>query len=68
MLKFIHLTNAHNGLRVGLNIEHIVGFFEQPDGETCVKFRSTSSDENVVRVTQTFEEIEGMIYDFNDKV
>lgn len=68
MLKFIHLTNAHNDMRIGLNIEHIVGFFEQPDGEVAVEFRSTSSEENVVRVKESFDEIENMIYEYNDKV
>lgn len=57
MLRFIHLTNAHNDLRVALNIEHIVGFFEQPDGEVAVEFRSTSSEENVIRVKESFDEI-----------
>lgn len=68
MLKFIHLTNAHNDMRIGLNIEHIVGFFEQPDGEVAVEFRSTSSEENVVRVKESFDEIENMIYEYNDKI
>ena len=68
MLKFIHLTNAHNELRVGLNIEHIVGFFEQPDGEVAVEFRSTSTEENVIRVKESFDEIENMIYEYNDKI
>lgn len=68
MLKFIHLTNAHNDMRIGLNIEHIVGFFEQPDGEVAVEFRSTSSEENVVRVKESFDEIENMIYEYNNKV
>ena len=68
MLKFIHLTNAHNDMRIGLNIEHIVGFFEQPDGEVAVEFRSTSSEENVVPVKESFDEIENMIYEYNDKI
>ena len=68
MLKFIHLTNAHNDMRIGLNIEHIVGFFEQPDGEVAVEFRSSSSEENVVRVKESFDEIENMIYEYNDKI
>lgn len=68
MLKFIHLTNAHNELRVALNAEHIVGFFEQPDGEVAVEFRSTSSEENVINVKETFDEIEKMIYEYNNKV
>ena len=68
MLKFIHLTNAHNDMRIGLNIEHIVGFFEQPDGEVAVEFRSTSSEENVIRVKESFDEIEDMIYEYNDKI
>lgn len=68
MLKFIHLTNAYKDLKVGLNVEHIVGFFEQPDGEVAVEFRSTSSEENVIRVKESFDEIEKMIYDYNDKI
>lgn len=68
MLKFIHLTNAYNELRVGLNIEHIVGFFEQPDGVVAVEFRSTSTEENVIHVKETFDEIEKMIYEYNNKV
>lgn len=68
MLKFIHLTNAYNELRVGLNIEHIVGFFEQPDGVVAVEFRSTSNEENVIHVKETFDEIEKMIYEYNNKV
>ena len=68
MLKFIHLTNAYNDLKVGLNVEHIVGFFEQHDGEVAVEFRSTSSEENVIRVKESFDEIEKMIYDYNDKI
>nr|DAJ39528.1 MAG TPA: Flagellar and Swarming motility protein [Caudoviricetes sp.] len=68
MLKFIHLTNAYNDLKVALNIEHIVGFFEQPDGEVAVEFRSTSTEENVIRVKESFDEIEKMIYEYNNKV
>ncbi len=68
MLKFIHLTNAYNDMRIGLNIEHIVGFFEQPDGEVAVEFRSTSTEENVIHVKESFDEIEKMIYDYNDKI
>lgn len=68
MLKFIHLTNAYNELRVGLNIEHIVGFFEQLDGEVAVEFRSTSTEENIIHVKESFDEIEKMIYDYNDKI
>lgn len=69
MLKFIHLTNAHNELRVGLNIEHIVGFFfEQLDGVVAVEFRSTNDEENVIHVKETFDEIEKMIYEYNDKI
>lgn len=68
MLKFIHLTNSHNGLRTGLNIDKIVGFFEQPDGEVVVEFHSSSSEENVIRVKETFDEIEKMIYEYNNKV
>ena len=68
MLKFIHLTNAYNELRVGLNIEHIIGFFEQPDGVVAVEFRSTSTEENVIHVKETFDEIEKMIYEYNNKV
>lgn len=68
MLKFIHLTNAYNDLKVGLNVEHIVGFSEQPNGEVAVEFRSTSSEENVIRVKESFDEIEKMIYDYNDKI
>ena len=68
MLKFIHLTNAYNELRVALNVEHIVGFFEQPSGEVAVEFRSTSTEENVIHVKETFDEIEKMIYEYNNKV
>lgn len=68
MLKFIHLTNAYNELRIGLNIEHIIGFFEQPDGVVAVEFRSTSTEENVIHVKETFDEIEKMIYEYNNKV
>lgn len=68
MLKFIHLTNAYNDLRVGLNVEHIVGFFEQPDGVVAVEFRSTSTEENVIHIKETFDEIEKMIYEYNDKI
>lgn len=68
MLKFIHLTNAYNELRVGLNVEHIIGFFEQPDGVVAVEFRSTSTEENIIHVKETFDEIEKMIYEYNNKV
>ena len=68
MLKFIHLTNAYNDMRISLNIEHIVGFFEQPDGEVAVEFPSTSTEENVIHVKESFDEIEKMIYDYNDKI
>lgn len=68
MLKFIHLTNSYNDLRVGLNVEHIVGFFEQPDGVVAVEFRSTNDEENVIHVKESFDEIENMIYEYNNKV
>lgn len=68
MLKFIHLTSAYTNLKVGLNVEHIVGFFEQPNGEVLVNFRSTNSEENVALVKESFDEIEKMIYEYNDKI
>lgn len=68
MLKFIHLTNAYNDKKLAINLEHCIGIFEQPTGETVIEFRSTSRYENQVRVKESFDEIEKMIYDYNDKI
>ena len=67
-MKFISLTNAHNGLGVALNTDQIVGVFEQPDGTCTIEFLSTDVNENTISVKQTYDEIGAMIYDYNNKV
>ena len=62
-MRFVRLTNAHNGLTLILNPSHIVGCFEQPDGTTTVEFRSSCVEENVVSVKESIAHIKKVLYD-----
>lgn len=68
MLKFIHLTNAYTGKKLAINLDHCVVISEQATGETLIEFHSSSRYDNQVRVKESFDEIEQMIYEYNDKI
>lgn len=64
MAKFLLLTNAYNGLRVMLNVNHIVGIYEQPnDEDVAIKILSQSDEECVIHVQEKLDHIMELIKD-----
>lgn len=55
-MKFISGTNAQDGLTVVLNLDHVLGFQEEPKG-TTVYLR----DSKQVKINETIDIIENVL-------
>ena len=61
MCRFILLTNSCNGLPLLLNVRHIIGMFEQPDGSVIIEIVTSDLNENTIQVNENVQEIGELI-------
>ena len=60
-MKFISGTNAQDGLTVVLNLDHVLGFQEEPKG-TTVYLR----DDKQVKIKETIDIVENLLSRIKD--
>lgn len=59
MGKFVVFTVRSNNCKLILNVDSIVGVFEQPDKQCVIEIKANGvSDDTIISVKETFKQIE----------